>query len=121
MDESDGSARQSEAELLAQIGRCLFGQDLRVRVQLPAALAMGALAAWQRDDTGGTEAESHAARAIRHQAGALALIGLAIEERGHIEGDQVEVELDAWRIGSALDAADERGLLAGLEPPGRNA
>jgi hypothetical protein len=120
MDESHGSARQGEAELLAQIGRCLFGQDLKVRVQLPAALARGALAAWERDDTGDTEAETPAALTIRHQAGALALIGLAVEQRGHTEGDQVEVELDAWQIGSALTAADERGLLAGMEPPGRN-
>lgn len=122
MDESDRTDRQDEADLLAQIGRNLFGQDLRIRVQLPAALAARALAAWKRDDTGDNETESQAARRIRHEAGALALIGLAVDERGvATECDQMAIELDAWQIGSALDAAEQRGLLAGLDPPRRDA
>ncbi|MGA8246030.1 MAG: hypothetical protein WB797_03930 [Nocardioides sp.] len=117
----DESARRDEADLLAQIGRSLFAQDLRVRVQLPAALATGALAAWKRDDTGDSETETETECTIRSQSGALALIGLAVDERGVPSGsDQVGVELDAWQIGSALDAADERGLLAGLESPWRD-
>jgi hypothetical protein len=122
MDESDRTHQQVEANLLAQIGRHLFGQDLRVRVQLPAELATGALAAWKRGDASDTESETQAERTIRHRAGALALIGLAVDEHGvPAEGDQVMVELDAWQVGSALDAADEGGLLAGLETPGRDA
>jgi hypothetical protein len=121
MDESADDVRQREAELLAQIGRSMFGQDLRITVELPAALAAAALAAWLRDDAGGTENESDAARTIRHEAGALALIGLAVEEHGApADSDRVEVDLDAWQVGCALDAADQRGLLAGLKPPERN-
>lgn len=117
MDDSDRTDRQVEADLLAQVGQHLFGQDLRVRVQLPAALATRAVAAWKREDAGDTKTESQAERTIRHQAGALALIGLAVDERGlPAEGDHVAVELDAWQVGIALDAADERGLLSGLEP-----
>lgn len=118
MDEGDHSARQNEAEVLAQIGRCLFGQDLRVRVILPATLARDASAAWAREDVGDVEGESESARRMRHRAGSLALIGLAVDERGApAEGDQIEVELDAWQIGSALDAADEQGLLSDLIRP----
>jgi hypothetical protein len=122
MDESQYSARREEADLLAEIGRYLFGQDLRVRVQLPAALAARAVAGWERDDTEApTQDEAPAERTIRHEAGALALIGLAIEERSTTSGgDDVTVELDAWQIGTALDAAEERGLLDGLTPPDRN-
>lgn len=49
---------------------------------------------------------------------ALALIGLAIEERSNRdEDDHVTVELDAWQIGMALDAAEQRGMLEGVRPP----
>ena len=122
VDESERDTREDEANLLAQIGRCLFEQDLRVTVHLPAALAAGARAAWDRDDSGDVENETPAERTSRHQAGALALIGLAVEERGTPkEGDEVEVVIDAWQIGSALEAADQRGLLAGVRPPDRDA
>jgi hypothetical protein len=93
---------------------------LRVSVRLPASLAARALAAWERDDSVNeiSEDENHSERAVRHQAGNLALIGLAIENRsGASDGDQVTVELDAWQIGAALDAADEHQLLKGVTPP----
>jgi hypothetical protein len=113
VDESDRHAREDETEVLAQIGQCLFRQDLRITVRLPARLAARALAAWGRDDTGATQTETQPAQTIRHQAGAPALIGLALGERG-VGGvnDEVEVALDAWQIGKALDAAEQRGLLA---------
>lgn len=118
MDESERETQEGEADVLAQIGRCLFEQDLRVIVRLPVALAAAAQAAWDRDDAGDFENETPAERTSRHQAGALALVGLAVEERGATkEGDEMEVALDAWQIGSALDAADQRGLLKGLRPP----
>ena len=108
-----------DAELLAEIGRHLFEQDLRVAVRLPADLAARALTGWQRDDLGDLiPEESPADRAIRQDAAALALIGLAIEARSTPEdGDNVTVALDAWQIGTALDAAEQRGLLTGLRPP----
>ncbi len=113
----NSSERQDEADLLAQIGRHLFGQELRIRVELPTALATGAVAAWERIDSGDTNAETLAARTLRQEAGALALIGLAVDERGATGTvDQVEVELDAWQIGMALDAADRRGLLTEVDP-----
>ena len=122
VSESERSAEEREVEVLARIGQYLFHQDLRVSVRLPAALADDALAAWQREDsTGALEPETQARRASRHQAGDLALIGLALKERASLESDQVQVELDAWQIGSALNAADQRGLLAGVKPPGPNA
>jgi hypothetical protein len=118
VDESESDTQEREADVLAQIGRCLFEQDLTVTVRLPVALAAAAQAAWDRDDTGDFENETPTERTSRHQAGALALVGLAVEERGASkEGDEVEVALDAWQIGSALDAADQRGLLTGLRPP----
>ena len=113
MDENAG-ARRLEAELLALVGQSLFAQDLRVRVQLSSALAAGALAAWKREDTDHTLDESRTERAIRQRAGALALIGLTVDEVASAAGDEVEVELHAWQIGAALDAAEEAGLLTDL-------
>ena len=82
---------------------------------------MGASAAWARDDLGDDEGERESARSARHQAGSLALIGLAVDERGvPTAGGQIEVEIDAWQIGSALDAADQRGLLNELYRPERD-
>ena len=119
MDINDASIYRSEAEALAEIGRCLFGQNLRIRVQLPAPLAARAVVAWERDDVGSlTPDETPEERSVRHQAGALALIGLAVGARGTSEpGHDVTVDIDAWQIGSALDAADKRGLLADLIGP----
>ena len=41
----------------------------------------------------------------------LGLIGMAIEQRGVQDGDEFIVELDAWEIGNALEAADDMDLL----------
>ncbi len=57
------------------------------------------------------DGESPTEGTIRHRAGSLALIGLAISERGRRVEDHVEVDLSAWLIGHALDAADDAGLL----------
>ena len=46
--------------------------------------------------------------------GTLALIGLAIQERGRPDADCIAVELDAWEVGNALEAADDMGLLGGV-------
>lgn len=111
---------RDDAELLAEIGRCLFSQNLKVSVQLPASLAARTLAAWERDD--GEDAlardETPGDRTVRHGAADLAPIGLAIQNRSKSsDADQVTVELDAWQIGAALDAADERQLLNDVSPP----
>jgi hypothetical protein len=82
-------------------------------------LAARALAAWERDDPENEISgdENHNERAVRHQAGNLALIGLDIKNRsGASDGGPVTVELDAWQIGAALDAADERQLLKDVSP-----
>ena len=50
-------------------------------------------------------------RQMRGQAGTLALIRLAVEQTSREADGDVAVELDAWFIGGALDAADEAGLL----------
>lgn len=115
MTSDQPSERQREADLLAEVGRWLFPQDLRVRVRLPASLADRAVAGWERYDVDGDDVavrEGTDQRALRHQAGALALIGLRIKEHGLRDGrGNVVVDLDAWQIGHALDAAEQRGLL----------
>lgn len=85
---------------------------MRVTLPLDLDLARRAVTAWQRDDGQGlprheTEVESQ----MRHRAGTLGLIGLSIEERGTEHDGEVVVDLDAWYIGSALDAADADGKL----------
>ena len=81
-------------------------------MRISSELADLAITAWQRDDdSAGLSEESPAERDARHRAGSLALIGLALVERGQLDGDHFEVDLEAWFIGHALDAADEFGLL----------
>jgi hypothetical protein len=83
-----------------------------VTIRLPKHLADQARAAWQREeDDESTEGETTEERTDRHRAGTLALIGLAIAEGGNDEGDDVVVDLSAWFVGLALEAADEEGLL----------
>ncbi len=101
---------RSDEVVLAAIGREFQGQMTVVEVRIPKALADQAIAAWERDKTGTVPNETFAERQVRHRSGALALIGLAIQERGHVDGDTVLIELDSWQIGDALNAADELGL-----------
>ncbi len=90
----------------------MFGQQLRVAVTLPAALAERLVQAWQRDDIDPVSGETESERRQRHQAGHATLIGLAIVERGgELPTGDVQVALDAWEIGAALQAADDLGLL----------
>lgn len=103
---------RDDARLLGEIGAALARTDLpRIEVRLPSALARAAVAAWQRDDEGEpgpeSDAESYQQRVVRHRAGALGLIGLAVEERGRAEDDEVIVDLSPDVIGSAVDAADD--------------
>jgi hypothetical protein len=103
----------SDGEALAQIGRAILGQPTRVSVRLPRALAETALAAWQRDEEiqPTLPPEAPEQRHIRYRTAALGLIGLAVESRGVVAGDEVVVDIDAWQVGDAFKAADEDGLL----------
>ncbi len=99
---------------LAEIGEELARQPTVVSVRIPRELADAAVTAWQReenDDNFDLGLETCEQRIIRHRAGALALIGAAIEGCGSTDGDVVAVGLDAWFIGDALNAADDRGLI----------
>lgn len=96
---------------LAQLGAQLSSEPLLVEVRLPAALAKQAEAAWLREDLEGHEDETPAKAITRARAGTWALIGLAVHERGRRDGEDVLVEVDAWHVGQALDAAEEHGLL----------
>ncbi len=119
MDLDDERLRwRDDATVLAEVGRVLFPQPTRVRVRLPRDLAEAARRAWARESyTGDLGVETEHERSTRQSAGDLGLIGLAIEERGRVEGDHVLVDLDAWQIGSAFTAADETGLLDGATGP----
>ena len=104
-----------DALILARIGAHLFPQPTTMTVQLPRELADAAVRSWQQDEIDQGTVESPTLRQMRGQAGTLALIGLAIEQRSRDADGDVAVELDAWFIGSALDAADEAGLLSRRE------
>ena len=116
-DDRQKTIWKGDAETLAKIGQSLQGQLLKLQVRLPATLAAEAVAAWERDDLGVPSDETPDERLVRGRAAALALIGLAVQVCGRSAADEVvQVELDAWFIGNALDAADDLGLLN--EPPG---
>lgn len=97
-----------DADTLEEIGRELLGQVTRVSVRLPRVLAEAAVASWDRED-GDEElpAETSEQWATRDRAATLSLIGLSIADRGVWEGGEVVVDLDAWFIGNALQAADD--------------
>ena len=101
---------RDDALVLGEVGAELSEVELpTVRVRLSRALADRAVAAWFRDDVGaelGTETLEQTV--IRTRAGALALIGLAISERGARDDEGVTVELSAELVAVALNAADDR-------------
>jgi hypothetical protein len=108
-----------DAELLGDIGRELFSQNLTLTVRLPHALAARARLAWERDESEPLPPqETPDQRLVRNQAGTLALIGLAAGEPSEDgENGQVLLRIDAWQVGGALDAADSQGKLTDVQPP----
>jgi hypothetical protein len=93
--------------MLGLVGHALDRVELpAVEVRLPRDLADAAAAAWDRDDLGEIP-ETPEQRVTRHRAGSLALIGLAVKERGRLEGDEVVVPLNAGLIAMAVDASDD--------------
>ncbi len=122
MDE-DFERWQSDGRALAEIGRALFPQRLVVRVRVPRDLVAQAIESWEREEPAHSlnhpGNESPEERQARHRSATLALIGCSANEGGELDGDDVVVELDAWFVGSALDAADEDGLLRDAPPPPR--
>lgn len=106
---------------LAELGEAIQNVGREIWIDIPAALADQAVAAWERDETGDVdENETCAQRALRHRAGSFALIGAALAERGSRNGATVSAAIDGWLIAHALDAADDRGLIvSGERPPSK--
>lgn len=112
VDEERYERWRDDARILAEVGRQLSTQPTRVQVRLSRSLAAAARSAWERDaDERPLPTETAEQRRVRHGAGTLGLIGLCIENGSSDDGDEVVVELDAWDIGLALEAADDAGLL----------
>jgi hypothetical protein len=97
----------ADRAVLALIGAALRDQPSGADVQLPAALADQAAAAWLRDEVDVlAEVETVEQRAVRDDAGVLALIGLAARDYGMTDAGNVRVPLDADLICAAVTAAD---------------
>ncbi|MEV0306576.1 hypothetical protein [Nonomuraea fuscirosea] len=96
-----------DAAVLAEVGRRVEPQVNPLPVRMPRDLAAAAVAAWERSEDDEISEENHEESRVRHQAGALALIGLAISERGVTEGNEVLVTLNITEIATALSAALE--------------
>ncbi|OXM55750.1 hypothetical protein [Amycolatopsis alba] len=96
---------REDSKVLAAIGACVDTQVTRLTVRLPKALAEAAVAAWDRDELGDIGEETHEQYALRDRAGDLALIGLAISERGRWEKDEAVVDLDVTCVGAAVRAS----------------
>jgi hypothetical protein len=71
--EDDYTQWAEDGRVLAQIGRVLFSQPLRVSVRIPRHLAEEAVASWVRDDSGENlpSPESPEQSAIRDRAATL--------------------------------------------------
>ncbi|MEU8213906.1 hypothetical protein AB0B85_32425 [Micromonospora sp. NPDC049044] len=96
---------QEDRTALAAIGTDLDRQVGRISVRLPRSLAELAIGAWNREEPHDGGEESREEYELRDAAAELALIGLAISERGTWEGEQVAVELDVVQVAAALRAA----------------
>ncbi|MDQ0753057.1 hypothetical protein QF034_007288 [Streptomyces africanus] len=94
-----------DTKVLAAIGTHVATQTDRVTVRLPRALAEAAVAAWEREENDAPAEETPERYALRDRAAELALIGLAITERGRWEGEEVAVDLDLASAGAAVRAA----------------
>jgi hypothetical protein len=117
--EDDYSQWAEDGLVLAQVGRALFPQRLKVQVRIPRQLADQAIASWERDDSGAhlPSPEPSEQAAIRDRGATLSLIGLSVQQGGIEDGEDVVVDLDAWYIGNALNAAEQEGLLTDVRPP----
>ncbi|MFY1614950.1 hypothetical protein [Micromonospora sp. WMMD736] len=96
---------QQDRTVLAAIGARLDPEVSRLSVRLPRSLAESAVAAWNREELGGIGEESREEYELRDDAAELALIGLAIGERGVRDGEDVVVDLDVVQVAAALRAA----------------
>ncbi|MEV4518214.1 hypothetical protein AB0K00_55820 [Dactylosporangium sp. NPDC049525] len=96
---------QQDRTVLETIGACLDLQVSRISVRLPRSLAELAVAAWNRDELGGIGEERREEYELRDDAAELALIGLAVSERGVRDGAEVVVDLDVVQVAAALRAA----------------
>ncbi|WP_031079197.1 hypothetical protein [Streptomyces sp. NRRL S-118] len=94
-----------DSEVLAAIGTQVDAQVGRVAVRLPRPVAEAAVAAWERDEADDPGEESHEQYALRDRAAELALIGLAISQRGRWERDELVIDLDVDSAGAALRAS----------------
>ena len=101
--------RELESATLSALGRVLRKAPLAEQdVRIPRSLADRAVAAWERDDVADRDpGETTEQRLHRHRAGTLALIGLAIYERGREDGEDVIVALHPESTGVALNASDD--------------
>ena len=91
-----------DSKVLAAIGEWIAPRVRPVPVRLPLELAK---AAWSRDETGGIENETPDRYDLRDRAAKLALIGLAVSERGRRDGEDVVVDLHATSVVAAIHAA----------------
>ena len=108
MNETDAQQRyKQDAAVLGEIGVTLARAELpNIEVRLPEQLARAAVEAWERAELDDRSSETFEQRALRHRAGALALIGLVVSEYGRKDGEEIVVALSPGLIGSALAAAD---------------
>ncbi|MEU9620971.1 MULTISPECIES: hypothetical protein [unclassified Streptomyces] len=105
VDQEQYARYREDSKVLAAIGEHVDAQVGRVTVRLPRATAEAAAAAWDRDELGELGEETHEQYALRDQAGELALIGLAISERGRWEGEEVVIDLSVASAGAAFRAS----------------
>ncbi|PWK33211.1 hypothetical protein BC793_1281 [Actinoplanes xinjiangensis] len=96
---------RDDRTVLAAIGTRLESQVNRISVRLPRSLAESAIAAWDREESGGFGEESREEYEMRDDAAELAWIGLAISERGVWDGEEAVVDLNVVQVAAALRAA----------------
>lgn len=80
-----------------------------IHVRIPRALAEAAVASWDWDQPENYDSHQPLSPQVQQESNrsaTLALIGLTIENEGVWHDGHVEVELDPWHLGLALEASD---------------
>ncbi len=109
VDQEPYDRYREDSRALAAIGRFVDAQVGKVTVRLPRAVAQAAVDAWERDDSAEVDEvdeETPEQYVLRDHAAELALIGIAISERGRWEGEELVIDLDLASAGAAVRASE---------------
>jgi hypothetical protein len=114
-DSPEQQRYRQDAALLARIGRCVAGQIGPITIRLPVDLAKQAARAWAREEEHSPQPGTPEQILMRHFAGTLAFVGLAVGDDYDTEGEDVVITLRPEDMASCLFAAEHESHIKRAE------